>query len=170
MNMTPTTRRRVVLGGLALGLAGCASSKFKTYDGPEVTHIDLFKSDRTLLLYNGERVLKSYKVDLGFAPTGHKQFEGDGKTPEGKYIIDRRNPRSLFHLSIGISYPNEADVAFAKSKGREPGGEIFIHGGRRRNIDPIKPDWTAGCISVSDRQMEEIYSMVRDGTPIEIFS
>ena len=170
MNMTPTTRRRVVLGGLALGLAGCDRSKFKTYDGPEVTHIDLFKSDRTLLLYNGERVLKSYKVDLGFAPTGHKQFEGDGKTPEGKYIIDRRNPRSLFHLSIGISYPNEADVAFAKAKGREPGGEIFIHGGRRRNIESIKPDWTAGCISGSDRQREEIDAMVRDGTPIEIYS
>ena len=167
--MKHETRRVVVLGSLALGLVGCANSRFRSYDGPEVTSVQLFKGDRRLFLYNGDRVLKSYKTDLGFAPMGHKQFEGDGKTPEGKYIIDRRNPNSLFHLSIGISYPNKADIAFAKAQGREPGGEIFIHGGRRSNIDPIKPDWTAGCISVSDREMEEIYAMVRDGTPIEIF-
>jgi murein L,D-transpeptidase YafK len=137
------TRRLVLVGGLSFGLAACANSRFRTYDGPEVTRVRLFKSDRNLFVYSGDRILKTYKTDLGFAPKGHKQFEGDGKTPEGSYIIDRHNPKSLFHLSVGISYPNEADIAFAKAQGREPGGEIFIHGGPRRGIDQIKSDWTA---------------------------
>lgn len=167
--MMKTTRRTALLGGLALGLAGCAS-KFRTYDGPEVTRLQMFKGDRNLFLFNNTSVLKAYRIDLGFAPEGPKQFEGDGKTPEGAYTVDRRNPDSLFHLSIGISYPNEADIAFAVAQGREPGGDIFIHGGPRPGIDAIKPDWTAGCIAVSDREIEDIYAMVRDGTPIDIFA
>lgn len=167
--MMKTTRRTALLGGLALGLAGCAS-KFRTYDGPEVTRLQMFKGDRNLFLFNNTSVLKAYRIDLGFAPEGSKQFEGDGKTPEGAYTVDRRNPDSLFHLSIGISYPNEADIAFAAAQGREPGGDIFIHGGPRPGIDAIKPDWTAGCIAVSDREIEDIYAMVRDGTPIDIFA
>ena len=167
--MMKTTRRTALLGGLALGLAGCAS-KFRTYDGPEVTRLQMFKGDRNLFLFNNTSVLKAYRIDLGFAPEGPKQFEGDGKTPEGAYTVDRRNPDSLFHLSIGISYPNEADIAFAAAQGREPGGDIFIHGGPRPGIDAIKPDWTAGCIAVSDCEIEDIYAMVRDGTPIDIFA
>ena len=167
--MMKTTRRTALLDGLALGLAGCAS-KFRTYDGPEVTRLQMFKGDRNLFLFNNTSVLKAYRIDLGFAPEGPKQFEGDGKTPEGAYTVDRRNPDSLFHLSIGISYPNEADIAFAAAQGREPGGDIFIHGGPRPGIDAIKPDWTAGCIAVSDREIEDIYAMVRDGTPIDIFA
>jgi murein L,D-transpeptidase YafK len=167
--MMKTTRRTALLGGLALGLAGCAR-KFRTYDGPEVTRLQMFKGDRNLFLFNNTSVLKAYRIDLGFAPEGPKQFEGDGKTPEGAYTVDRRNPDSLFHLSIGISYPNEADIAFAAAQGREPGGDIFIHGGPRPGIDAIKPDWTAGCIAVSDREIEDIYAMVRDGTPIDIFA
>ncbi|KAA8607103.1 L,D-transpeptidase family protein [Sulfitobacter pseudonitzschiae] len=164
-----TTRRTALLGGLALGLAGCAS-KFRTYEGPEVTRLQMFKGDRNLFLFDNTSVLKAYRIDLGFAPEGPKRFEGDGKTPEGAYTVDRRNPDSLFHLSIGISYPNEADIAFAAAQGREPGGDIFIHGGPRPGIDAIKPDWTAGCIAVSDREIEDIYAMVRDGTPIDIFA
>tara|TARA_Y100000815_G_C13110708_1_gene413014 strand:- start:85 stop:588 length:504 start_codon:yes stop_codon:yes gene_type:complete len=167
--MMKTTRRTALLGGLALGLAGCAS-KFRTYDGPEVTRLQMFKGDRNLFLFNNTSVLKAYRIDLGFAPEGPKQFEGDGKTPEGAYTVDRRNPDSLFHLSIGISYPNEADIAYAAAQGQEPGGDIFIHGGPRPGIDAIKPDWTAGCIAVSDREIEDIYAMVRDGTPIDIFA
>jgi len=132
--------------------------------------LQMFKGDRNLFLFNNTSVLKAYRIDLGFAPEGPKQFEGDGKTPEGAYTVDRRNPDSLFHLSIGISYPNEADIAFAAAQGREPGGDIFIHGGPRPGIDAIKPDWTAGCIAVSDREIEDIYAMVRDGTPIDIFA
>lgn len=166
------SRRSAVLGGLGLAVSGCATatSRFKTYDGPDVTRLQMFKGDRSLFLYSGTRLLMSYKFDLGFAPEGHKQFEGDGKTPEGAYTIDRRNPNSLFHLSIGISYPNAADIAYAAARGRSPGGDIFIHGGPRAGIDPVTPDWTAGCISVTNREIEDIYAMVRDGTPIDIFA
>ncbi|MGB1266137.1 MAG: L,D-transpeptidase family protein [Nereida ignava] len=164
------TKRFFLIGGFFTFLAGCAS-KFRSYTGPEVTRLRLYKSERLLVLDGVEGVLKTYRVGMGFAPEGHKQFEGDGRTPEGTYTIDRRNPDSLFHLSIGISYPNDADRAFAASQGKSPGGDIFIHGGPRRGIDPMnKQDWTAGCIAVTDRQIEEIYAMVRDGTPIYIYA
>lgn len=163
------TRRVFLLGTVAVLLSACAG-KFRTYDGPPVTRLRIYKSQRLLFLDGETGPLKTYPIGLGFAPKGHKQFEGDGKTPEGSYVIDRRNPDSLYHLSIGISYPNDADVSFAAEQGRPPGGDIFIHGGPRRGIEPLNvQDWTAGCIAVSDRQIEEIYSMVRDGTPIEIF-
>lgn len=149
---------------MVLGLAACGNSKFRKYNGPEVTQVQVHKADRKMYLIHNDKVLKSYDIALGFAPTGHKQFEGDGKTPEGAYYISHKNPNSTYHLSLGISYPNEADIAFAEAEGKEPGGEIFIHGG------PVKPvsrrDWTWGCVSVTNREMEVIYSMVRPGTPI----
>ena len=150
-------------------LSGCAS-KFRSYNGPEVTRIVLFKTERVMQLYHRDKVLKQYDVGLGFAPRGHKMVEGDGRTPEGHYYIDRRNPNSRFHLSLGISYPNVGDVARARSMGRSPGGDIFIHG-RGENVDKKKAvgDWTWGCIAVKDREIEEIYAMVRDGTPITIY-
>jgi murein L,D-transpeptidase YafK len=163
-------RRLFLLGGVTAFLSACAD-RFRTYSGPEVTRVRLYKTDRLLVLDGLEGVLRTYPVGLGFAPTGHKQFEGDGRTPEGAYIIDRRNPDSLFHLSIGISYPNAADRAFAEAEGMSPGGDIFIHGGPRPNIDPIDVrDWTAGCIAVTDGQIEEVYAMVRNGTPIDIYA
>jgi len=160
--------RFFILLAVVVGLfsfAGC--SKFKTYNGPEVTQIVVMKSERRMYLLHGDTVLKSYDVDLGFAPDGHKQIEGDGRTPEGRYMIDRRNPDSLFHLSLGISYPNDEDRAYAESIGEPPGGDIFIHGARRP-FDPRGDDWTAGCISVSNREIERIYSMVQAGTVIDI--
>ena len=163
-------RRAVLLGGLAAFLSGC-TSKFRTYTGPQVTRLRLYKRQRLLVLDGSERVLRTFPVGLGFAPEGHKQFEGDGRTPEGSYMIDRRNPDSKFHLSIGISYPNKADIAFAEAHGKSPGGDIFIHGGPRRGIDPNNVrDWTAGCISITDRQIEDVYAMVKDGTPIDIYA
>lgn len=163
-------RRFFFMGGVAVFLSGCAT-KFRSYTGPKVTRLRLCKSKRLLVVDGAEGVLRTYPVGLGFAPIGHKQFEGDGRTPKGAYTIDRRNPDSLFHLSIGISYPNKADVAFAEAQGKSPGGDIFIHGGPRRGIDPTnKRDWTAGCISITDRQIEEVYAMVRDGTPIVIYA
>jgi murein L,D-transpeptidase YafK len=154
---------------LILGLAACGGreEKFRTYTGPEVTKIVVHKSARKMQLYHNNRVLKTYKISLGFAAAGHKQFEGDGKTPEGAYYIDRRNPNSRFHLSLGISYPNSRDIAYAESQGKDPGGEIFIHG-RTDEKGRNKGDWTWGCIAVPDRQIEEIYAMVRDGTVIYI--
>lgn len=151
---------------LALGLAaGC--SRFITYSGPEVTRIEVHKSSRQMYLFHHDEILETYDVELGFAPDGHKTTEGDGRTPEGRYIIDRRNPNSDYYLSIGISYPNAADRAQARERGVSPGGEIFIHGTTRpfRGQD----DWTAGCIAVSNRDMRQIYAMVQDGTVIDVF-
>jgi murein L,D-transpeptidase YafK len=159
----------IFAGLLCLGLAACGS-KFKTYNGPEVTQVIVDKGDREMFLLHHNQVLKKYRVDLGFAPEGHKQFEGDGKTPEGSYVIDRRNPNSQYHLSIGISYPNRRDIAFATSQGKSPGGEIFIHGqpNAKSFLQRTGPDWTAGCISVKNREIEDIYAMVKNGTPITI--
>jgi len=152
---------------LALGLASCA--KFVRYDGPQVTRLVVMKGARKLYLLNGQTTLKTYSVDLGFAPVGAKRFSGDGRTPEGHYKIDMRNPNSAYYLSIGISYPNAQDVAYARKMGKNPGGDIFIHGGPTRWRDWNKADWTAGCISVSNMEMREVYAMVRNGTPIDIY-
>lgn len=168
--MIRMTRRVAMLGGAVAALSGCAG-KSRSYDGPEVTQLRLYKGERRLFLDHGSKVLADFDVGLGFAPQGHKQFEGDGRTPEGSYIIDRRNPESLFHLSIGISYPNAADIAFAAAQGKSPGSDIFIHGGPRKGIDPVGVrDWTAGCIATTDSEIEAIYAMVRDGTPIRILA
>jgi murein L,D-transpeptidase YafK len=161
--------RRLFLLASAAALTGCAS-KFPVYRGPEVTRLEVHKAQRRLLLFSGDSVLRAYRIDLGFAPVGHKQVDGDGRTPEGAYVIDRRNPDSTYYLSIGISYPNAADVAYALAQGLDPGGDIFIHGGPRPGIDPAGPDWTAGCIAVTDDEIREIYAMVRDGTPIDIYA
>ncbi|MEL7257881.1 MAG: L,D-transpeptidase family protein [Pseudomonadota bacterium] len=151
---------------LLVTAAGC--SKFKTYNGPEVTQIIVNKGDRRMFLMHHDKVLKYYDVELGFTTEGHKQFEGDGKTPEGDYTIDRRNPNSSFYLSLGVSYPNEEDRAFAEAAGKSPGGDIFIHGRPNGKVRNPGADWTAGCISVSNRQMRNIYAMVKNGTPIRI--
>jgi len=147
---------------------GACSSKFKTYNGPEVTRVVVMKADRKMYLYHHDRVLKTHDVDLGFAPAGHKQIEGDGKTPEGRYLIDRRNPNSSFHLSIGINYPNERDVEVARALGKSPGGDIFFHG-QPNKLKAKGPDWTAGCISVSNKEIERIYAMVKEGTVVDIY-
>jgi murein L,D-transpeptidase YafK len=157
--------RIVVMITLAFGLSACGG-KFRTYRGPDVTSIQVHKAERKMYVLHNDRVLKSYDVALGFAPNGHKQFEGDGKTPEGTYFIDRRNPDSDFHLSLGISYPNVYDREAAALLGKSPGGDIFIHGGPKK---PIRQrDWTAGCIAVTDREIEVLYSMVKTRTPILI--
>ena len=156
-----------------LAVAGCSTtsgrSKFKSYDGPEVTSLYLNKGERRLYLLNNNVVMKQYRFDLGFAPVGDKKIEGDGKTPEGNYVIDRRNPNSAFHLSIGISYPNERDFAEAKLMGKSPGGDIFIHG-EPNTYKSEGPDWTAGCIAVRNREIQEIYAMVKNGTPITLIA
>lgn len=159
-------RTLLLLAGLA-SLAACGDSKFKTYDGPEVTQVYVNKTARKMYLLHHKQVLESYDIALGFAPQGHKQVEGDGRTPEGMYYIDRRNPNSAYHLSIGISYPNPYDRQAAKAIGKQPGGDIFIHGQAGKNKG-APPDWTAGCIAVEDEEIEAIYAMVRDGTPIYI--
>jgi murein L,D-transpeptidase YafK len=125
------------------------------------------KADRRMYLFHDRTVLRGYDIHLGFAPEGHKQFEGDGKTPEGLYRIDRRNPNSDYHLSLGISYPNVKDYAAAKAVGKSPGGDIFIHG-QKSPYRKDAPDWTWGCIAVTNPEMEEIYAMVKDNTLIQL--
>jgi murein L,D-transpeptidase YafK len=119
-----------------------------------------------MLILRGESVLRIYRVALGRDPAGHKQQEGDGRTPEGNYTIDRRNPNSRYHLSLRISYPNAADRARAAELGVEPGGDIMIHG--LKDGQPRNDDWTQGCIAVTDSEMDEIWALVPEGTPIRI--
>jgi murein L,D-transpeptidase YafK len=130
------------------------------------------KSDRRLYLLRGGEVLRSYRISLGLDPVGHKQREGDFRTPEGEYRLVRRNSRSDFFLSIQISYPNETDVARARRSGVQPGGAIMIHGVPNRPRKPIdyyaSNDWTDGCIAVSNSDMVEIWLMTPPDTPIKI--
>jgi murein L,D-transpeptidase YafK len=128
------------------------------------------KSQRIVTLFAGGRAIKSYAgLQLGGAPQGHKRFQGDARTPEGHYTIDARNPNSAYHLSLRISYPNDTDRAYAAAQGRSPGGDIFLHG--QPNALPagrVQGDWTDGCIALSNIEIEEIWRLVPDGTPIEI--
>jgi murein L,D-transpeptidase YafK len=156
-------------GFLALG-SSPARATFSQTPAPRANHIVVSKSNRTMALMAGETTLKRYRVHLCFQPQGHKMASGDGRTPEGRYYIDRRNPRSDFYLSLGVSYPNVVDIARARAMGVRPGGDIFIHGGPRRAADRRKKDWTAGCIAVSDKEIEEIWSMVPTGIPITILA
>lgn len=162
-------RRNLILTGLAATIVGACSTKtkFRTYNGPEVTYIIVNKADRKMFLFNNNKILKEYDIDLGFEPIGNKFFEGDGRTPEGDYFIDRRNPNSKFHLSLGISYPNNKDRAEAAALGKPPGGDIFIHG-KSNPLKRKRDDWTWGCIAVPNDEMELIYAMVKNGTPIKI--
>ncbi|MGB7267942.1 MAG: L,D-transpeptidase family protein [Albidovulum sp.] len=149
----------------ALMITASCGAKLQRYDGPEVTAVVIHKAERRMYLLHGNEVLTDYKIGLGGNPVGAKQFEGDMKTPEGAYRISHHNPKSAYHLSLGISYPNDADRAHAKALGKEPGGDIFIHGRDGKNKGRGK-DWTAGCIAVKDHEIEEIYSMLRVGTPV----
>ena len=137
---------------------------------PPVDLVRVDKSERTLTLYAEGRPVRTITgIQLGDAPVGPKRFEGDERTPEGRYTIDYGNPNSAYRLSLHISYPNAADVAYARARGRRPGGLIFIHG--QPNWLPfgrLPGDWTDGCIALSDGEIEELWGLVGDGTPIEI--
>ncbi len=130
------------------------------------------KSERILTLVAHGKVIRSYKVALGGTPTGAKEQQGDHKTPEGRYILDRRNAKSRYYKSIHVSYPNEEDKRQAAKSGVSPGGDIMIHGLPNGfgwlGATHRARDWTDGCIAVTDREMDEIWELVADGTPIEI--
>jgi murein L,D-transpeptidase YafK len=130
------------------------------------------KSARRLLLMRGDEVLQDYRVALGANPVSHKEIEGDSRTPEGQYKIDRRLLESGYHRALHISYPNAEDRMFAEAIKRSPGGAIMIHGqpndlGWTERLTRAS-DWTGGCIAVSNRAIEEIWAAVPDGTPIRI--
>lgn len=145
--------------------AGPSESSVST---PYADLIMVYKSSHRMVLFNNSVPIGDYRIELGNSAVGDKGRYGDGRTPEGTYFIDRRNPNSAYHLSLGISYPNEEDIAEAEALGVDPGGDIFIHGGPTRFWDRFRGDWTAGCISVTNREMEEIWALVPTGTPIVI--
>jgi murein L,D-transpeptidase YafK len=130
----------------------------------------VLKSERKLLLIKGNEVLKTYSVSLGGNPIGFKVKQGDRKTPEGSYVLDRHNSRSLYHRSIHISYPNAEDMARARKLGVPTGGDLFIHGLPNDYDGPSQQlgDWTEDCIAVTNAEIDEIWRVVADGTPIEI--
>lgn len=122
--------------------------------------------------YSDGKLIKTYKVSLGQTPLGDKQFQGDKRTPEGEYRINDKNPNSGFHKNLGVSYPNAMDIQEAKGKGLDPGGEIKIHG-LRNGVGFIGKfhrlfNWTAGCIAVTDKEIDELYKSVDLGTTIII--
>lgn len=137
-----------------------------------VDMVRVHKNKRKMELLSKGFVVKTYTIALGGSPEGPKTEEGDKKTPEGHYVLDWRNPKSAFYKSIHISYPNTQDRLNAKSQNKKPGGDIFLHGlGRGWSfLGPlhVMHDWTLGCIAVSNDEMDEIWALVPNGTPIHI--
>ena len=171
----------ISLGLLALGTMGVAAANpvhgnAASQELPRIDKVVVYKGERRLELWHKAERVKSYRISLGQNPIGHKQREGDSRTPEGDYTIDWRNPKSRFHKSLHISYPNAEDKARARAKGVSPGGDIMIHG-LPNSMDDNHPDaelmsqhdWTDGCIAVKNRDIEEIWKAVPDGTPITLY-
>lgn len=161
-------RRSVFFFLLLLAVVSLASPAAK----PIADRILIVKSTRTMTLYSGNKVLRTYKVALGTVPVGPKRVEGDHKTPEGIYTIDAKNPQSQFHLSLHISYPDATDRERAHKLGARPGSAIMIHGlpagyaylgALHRRVD-----WTDGCVAVTNAEIEEIWKLVPVGTRVEI--
>lgn len=134
--------------------------------------VKISKGERRMELKREGKVLKRYRVALGFTPRQHKEREGDGRTPEGHYTIDARNPRSEFHRSLRIPYPDSRDDAHAAELGEPAGGDIYIHGvpnGWRKLTTPhSRKDWTTGCVAVIDAEIREIWSLVPTGARVVI--
>lgn len=135
--------------------------------------LEVFKDKRTLNILKDGKIFKSYQIALGGQPKGTKHFEGDQKTPEGQYFISGKNPHSQFHKSLRISYPNSGDQIHARVHKKNPGGDIMIHGlgkgfshlGRSH----VLYNWTLGCIAVTNQEIEEIYKLIPNNTPIYIY-
>lgn len=142
------------------------------WDIPKADMVVIIKGKKQMLLIKDSEVMVSYKVSLGGDPNGKKLRQGDKKTPEGLYFIKGRNQKSKYHLALHISYPNGSDMERARTLGLKPGGDIMIHGlseelswlGRFHSV----LDWTDGCIAVTNEEMEELWQLVPDGTPVEI--
>ena len=147
----------------------------RTEPFPVGTTADLLVLEKTahkLSVYAHGLMLRTYRVSLGRGGLDAKLREEDRRTPEGRYFIDRHNPSSGFHKALHVSYPSPADVARAKAGGYRPGGEIMIHGIRNGlgwlGRAHLLVDWTAGCIALTDAEIDDLYPIVPDGTPIEL--
>jgi len=157
----------MLLAAVAVPGPNIAASEF-----PQADLVVVEKAKRKIHLFSGGEPFRSFDIALGIQPIGDKRQEGDFRTPEGRYILDRRNANSEFFLSIHVSYPSHQDRAEARSQGVAPGGAIMIHG---RPNEPTRSqlyyetqDWTNGCIAVSNSDMIDIWLMTGDYTPIEI--
>ena len=169
---TSSFRRRRILAVVLLGAVLCLPILGLATPRPSADRILIEKSARRLTLSRRGRPVKAYLVAPGPEPIGPKRCQGDNRTPEGSYRIDYRNPNSAFHRSLHITYPNAADPAQSRKLRCSPGGDIMIHGlpngqgwiGSRHRL----ADWTAGCIAVTNEEIEEIWNAVPDGTAVEI--
>lgn len=139
---------------------------------PQADFVRVLKSERKLVLFSEGKVIREFKIALGGNPVGHKQQEGDEKTPEGRYVLDYKKSDSAYYKAIHISYPNEDDVAAAKQRGVRPGGQIMIHGQRnglgRLAVLSQLLDWTRGCIALRNEEMDVLWNLIAEGTKIEI--
>ncbi len=170
--------RKVLVSLIAVGLliAGVYVYAHHVWNplppGTTVDRIVVEKSKRRLSVFANGKELKSYRVALGRNPTGAKQEEGDMKTPEGAYKIDARNPQSDYHLALHVSYPSDEDTARAAGRGVNAGFDIMIHGIQNGSgwIGAFHRmhDWTVGCIALTDEEIEELWRVTPDGTPIEV--
>lgn len=168
----------LIMGGSAAVLLGAgpwptgpAPARAANLRAEDIAEVRVEKAARRLSLLGFDgAVLRAYDgIQLGDAPVGPKQFEGDERTPEGRYVIDHGNPASAYHLSLHISYPDAHDRAYAESHGRSPGGQIFIHGQPNSlQSGTIRGDWTDGCIAMANAEIEELWALVGNGTPITI--
>lgn len=146
---------------------------FTTPIQKEADSLVVLKKARRMFFFAGGSLIKGYSISLGSNPNGHKEYEGDRKTPEGRYIINDKNPNSDYHKNLGISYPNDTDREHAKQLNKSPGGDIKIHGlpnGKEALAEYyLRTDWTWGCIAVSNEAVDELYTWVPIGSPIIIY-
>jgi len=152
--------------------ASASSSTSRSNAPAAADSLVLTKSRRELVVYYRGTPVRTYYVALGLNPVGDKERIGDNRTPEGLFFIQGRNPNSRYHLSLRISYPDATHRARAARLGVEPGGDIMIHGLPAEQA-PFGAahrdyDWTNGCIAVTNREIEELWGVIRDGTPIQI--
>lgn len=160
----------VFVGLFLVSFTEAYDSKLKK--GDVIDYIEVHKEDREMKVYSNGELLKTYDIALGFRPEGKKHFQGDGKTPEGVYYINDKNPNSVAHKNLGVSYPNYEDSEYARDNGKSPGGDIKIHGLMRRwkklGMFHKYVDWTGGCIAVTNSEMDELYKHVKIGAKIKI--
>ena len=167
------TGQRLLFGRTMCAVPGLAHAAFPpplASKSEQADAIRVYKAQRKMDLLRDGKVIRTYRIVLGGAPVGHKRQQGDGRTPEGDYTISYRNAQSRFHLSLRVSYPNEADRRQARARGVDPGGDIMIHG-QPNKIPPdvvLQNDWTAGCIALSNAEIAEVFAATKAGTEVEI--
>lgn len=166
-------RRAFAAGALLLAAAptsALAKAPARERQAEKLMRIEVHKAARKLHLVGETRVLREYDIRLGGQPVGPKRFQGDKRTPEGNYRINGRNPQSAFYRSLQVSYPSRLDVSFAARRGKNPGGDIFLHGQPNGIRRTILSDWTRGCVALSNEDMDELWKIIPVGCPITILS